>query len=80
LIGYSFGLVQIFSIENLKVEGYAQIQLEENEVLTAGIFNPNGINVAIGTSYGNAYIGSIRQETNGSAKFSIGKLENISKT
>ena len=53
--------------------------MEEGEVLTAGVFNPNGINVAFGTSFGNALIGSIRQEINGKPKFSVGKLENINK-
>ena len=77
LIGYSSGHIQIISIDNLKVESHVQIPLEENEVLTTAVFNPNGINVAIGTSLGNVYVGSLREEINGSPKFSIGRLENI---
>jgi hypothetical protein len=33
--------------------------------------------VAIGTSHGNIYLGSIREEPNGKPKVSFGKLDNI---
>ena len=43
------------------------------------MFNPNGINFAIGTNQGNVYFGALKEESAGTPKITIGKLENISK-
>jgi hypothetical protein len=43
--------------------------------VTAAVFNPNGINIAIGTSHGNLYLGSIREDQQGKGKVLFGRLE-----
>jgi hypothetical protein len=52
----------------------------KDEIMTAAVYNPNGINLAIGTSHGNIYLGSVREEPNGKAKVSFGILDNICKS
>lgn len=51
-----------------------------NEEITCAVFNPNGINFAVGTSQGNVYAGSLKDDNTGKPKILLGKLENISKT
>jgi WD40 repeat protein len=62
-IGHSGGLVRLLNIENLKVECCFRIPLEEGETVTAGVFNPNGINFSVGTSQGHVFLGSSREDT-----------------
>jgi hypothetical protein len=47
--------------------------------LVAAVFNPNGVNFAIGTSTGNIYFGSVKEDALGAPKISICKLDNINK-
>lgn len=54
--------------------------MTENEYITCAIFNPNGINFAIGTNLGNVFVGALKEETNGNPKILVGKLDNITKS
>lgn len=49
------------------------------EIITAGVYNPNGTNFAIGTNLGNIFLGSVKIDTQGKSKLAIGKLDNIQK-
>lgn len=76
VIGHQRGFVRLLNIESLKVEGTYKLSLHpEDEVFTAGIYNPNGINVAIGTSLGNIFLGSIREDSQGRPKVMFGKVD-----
>jgi len=52
---------------------------EKDEILSAAVFNPNKVNLAIGTSHGNVYLASIREDVSkgGRPRFLVGKLDNI---
>ena len=73
--------MRLVDLDSLKVEHQFQVKLDSavNEVVTAAVFNPNGVNFALGTSLGNLVIGSIKFDAQGKIKFSVGKIENISK-
>jgi CRISPR/Cas system-associated endonuclease Cas1 len=43
------------------------------------VYNPNGINFAIGTSQGTVYFGSIKEDSQGKARLLIGKIDCIVK-
>jgi hypothetical protein len=78
MICHQNGLVRLCSIENLKVEANYQVKFEaRDENLTSAVYNPNGINFAIGTNHGNIYLGSIKIDGQGKPKLAIGKLDNI---
>jgi len=60
----------------LKVDSSYRLPLQSpDELLTAAVFNPNGINIAIGTSHGNIYLGSIREDSQGRPKVLFGRLD-----
>lgn len=51
LIGHQGGIIRLVNLESLKVEGSFRLNINvEDEVLTSGAYNPNGLNVTIGTS------------------------------
>ena len=51
VIGHQGGLLRLLNIESLKVDSsYKLPLLSEDEILTAAVFNPNGINLAVGTN------------------------------
>jgi hypothetical protein len=63
-------------LESLKVEGSVKLPLQdEDEIITAGTINPNGINVAIGTNLGNIYLGSVREDSQGKPKAAFGRID-----
>jgi hypothetical protein len=63
-------------MDALKVEGSFKVQLHPDaEVLTTAIFNPNGINFALGTSHGNIFFGSLRDDAQSRPKLMLSKLE-----
>lgn len=81
LVGHRNGILKAVSIETLKIEQIVQIPLyHSEEEVSCAVFNPNGINFAIGTSQGNVYLGSVREDNMSKPKISIGKLDNISKS
>jgi CRISPR/Cas system-associated endonuclease Cas1 len=43
------------------------------------VYNPNGINFAIGTSQGTVYFGSIKEDSQGKARLLLGKIDCIVK-
>ena len=69
-------------LETLKVDSQYQVKLDadKNEVVTTAVFNPNGINFAVGTSLGNVLFGGVKLDAQGKVKFTIGKVENFTKT
>ena len=76
VIGHQAGLVRLVNIECLKVDVSFKLVLHpDDELLTAGVFNPNGVNIAIGTSIGNIYLGSIREDAQGRPKIMFCKLD-----
>ena len=66
-------------MDSLKIEGCYQLKLDgDNEFITAAIFNPNGVNMAIGTSAGNVYLGVIKDDNSGKpTKVMFEKVENL---
>ena len=80
VVAHQSGLLRVVVIDQLKVESNYQITgLQPEEVLTTGVFNPNGINFAIGTSLGNLYFGSLILDASGKSKLTIGRSENLTK-
>jgi hypothetical protein len=80
MICHQNGLVRLCSIENLRIEANYQVKLDsKDETLTAAVYNPNGTNFAIGTNFGNIYLGSVKTDGQGKPKLSLGKLDNIQK-
>lgn len=64
------------NIESLRVEGSVRLPIHaEDEVLTSGTVNPNGVNIAIGTNLGNIYFGSIKEDSQGRPKAAFGRLD-----
>ena len=55
--------MKIVNLDNLKIEGSFKVPLHtDDELLSSGVFNPNGINFALGSSLGKVYFGSIRED------------------
>ena len=80
ILGHANGILRIFSIETLKIESTYQLNLQdEKEEVTAAVYNPNGVNFSIGTSYGNIYFGSIKEESQSKIRILVGRLENVGK-
>jgi hypothetical protein len=76
IIGHQGGLVRLVNIESLKVEGSVRLPIHmEDEMLTSGTVNPNGVNVAIGTNLGNIYFGSVKEDSQGRPKIAFGRLD-----
>jgi WD40 repeat protein len=76
VIAYAGGVIRIINLECLKIDSTYKIPLQsDDEVLTSGVFNPNGINIAIGTSKGNIYIASLREDQQGKGKFMFGRFD-----
>jgi hypothetical protein len=51
--------------------------LEPTESLTAAVYNPNGVNFAIGSSLGCIYFGSVKPDTQGKIKVTVGKMDSF---
>jgi WD40 repeat protein len=64
LVGYLHGLLRLLNIESLRLEGGFRLPLraEEEEQISSGAFNPNGINFAVGTTSGSIFFGSLRED------------------
>jgi WD40 repeat protein len=76
VIGHQGGLLRLINIESLKVDSSYRLPFQTpEELLTAAVFNPNGINIAAGTSHGNIYLGSIREDQQGRPKVLFGRLD-----
>ena len=65
LIGYQGGLIRLVNLECLRIDSSFRLPLraEEDELLTAATFNPNGVNFAIGTSLGHIFFGSVKDDS-----------------
>lgn len=64
------------NIDCLRVDSTFRIPLASpEEYLTCAVFNPNGVNLAIGTSQGSLYLGSLREDAQGRPKFLLAKVE-----
>lgn len=48
------------NFETLKIEATYKLRLENDEIVTTAIFNPNGTNFAVGTSFGTIIFGSLK--------------------
>jgi WD40 repeat protein len=76
IIGHQLGVLRLVNIECLRVEATYRVPLAApEEYLTSGVFNPNGINFAIGTSHGSLYLGSLRDDAQSKPKFMLARLE-----
>ena len=76
IIGHQLGLIRLVNIECLKIEANYRIPLASpEEYLTAAVFNPNGVNFAIGTSHGSLYLGSLREDAQNKPKLMVARLE-----
>lgn len=76
IIAHQAGLLRFVNIESLRVEGSVRLPIHlEDEQLTSGTINPNGVNVAIGTSLGNIYFGSLKEDSQGRPKAAFGRLD-----
>jgi hypothetical protein len=76
IIGHQLGLIRLVNIECLRIESNYRIPLASpEEYLTAGVFNPNGINFAVGTSLGSLYLGSLREDAQSRARLMLARLE-----
>ena len=52
------------NMENLKVDSSYRLTMQSpDELMSCAVFNPNGINIAIGSNMGNIYLGSIREDS-----------------
>lgn len=76
VIAHQGGLLRMVNIESLRVEGSVRLPIHaEDEVLTSGTVNPNGVNIAIGTNLGNIYFGSVKEDSQGRPKAAFGRLD-----
>jgi hypothetical protein len=62
LIGHKSGVVKIASVDSLKIDLIFKVKLSDSERLTVACFTPNGLNFAVGTSQGNAFIGNLKRD------------------
>lgn len=68
-------------IETLKVDSQYQLPLSDpSEIMTSAVFNPNGTNIAVGSSTGSLYLGSIKTDPQGKAKVSFGRFDHLQAT
>ena len=59
LIGFASGLLNTISIEQLRQDTYMHLALDSNEELTCCYCCNGGLNILVGTSYGNIFIISL---------------------
>lgn len=57
LIGHAQGELKLVTLDSLKVESIFKMDLQKGEELTTAAFNQNGMNFAVGTSFGTVYFG-----------------------
>lgn len=62
LIGHALGELKLVTLDALKVESMFKMELQQGEELTTGAFNPNGMNFAVGTSFGTVYFGQFKKD------------------
>lgn len=62
LIGHALGELKLVTLDALKVESMFKMELQPGEELTTGAFNPNGLNFAVGTSFGTVYFGQFKKD------------------
>lgn len=62
MIGHYNGFIKIISINQLKTNSIYKVDLEEDETLTCGVYSPSGHNYAVGTSFGNIYLGLLKRD------------------
>jgi hypothetical protein len=76
VIGHQSGLIRLVKSESLKVDSSYRLTLQSpEELVSCAVFNPNGVNIAIGTNHGNIYLGSIREDSQGRPKVAFGRLD-----
>jgi hypothetical protein len=80
MIGHQRGILKLVAVDSLKVEAMYQIDLQEGELLTTGIYSPSGLNFAVGTSFGTVYLGNFKKDNYGRNIMRLARLSNLSKT
>jgi WD40 repeat protein len=76
VIGHQSGLIRLVNIENLKIDSSYRLTMQSpDELMSCAVFNPNGVNIAIGTNQGNIYLGSIKEDSQGRPKVMFGRLD-----
>lgn len=76
IIGHQLGLLRLVNIECLRIESTYRVPLASpEEYLTTGVFNPNGVNFALGTSHGSLYLGSLKEDAASKPRLMLAKLE-----
>jgi len=61
LVGFSNGVIKRFNFDSLSVDVGLKVELLSGEKLTCGYYSENNLNFAVGTNYGNVFLGSIKQ-------------------
>ena len=62
MIGHVNGFIKVISINQLKTSNIYKVDLLEGETLTCGVYSPSGHNYAVGTSFGNIYLGLLKRD------------------
>jgi len=62
MIGHVNGFIKIVQINQLKTTSIYKVSLDEGETLTCGVYSPSGHNYAVGTSFGNIYLGLLKRD------------------
>ncbi len=76
VIWHQGGLIRLVKFDSLKVDSSDRLTLQSpEELVSCAVFNPNGINIAIGSNHGNIYLGSIREDSQGRPKVMFGRLD-----
>jgi len=76
IIGHQLGLLRLVNIECLRLEATYRIPLATpEEYLTSAVFNPNGVNFAVGTSQGSLYLGSLREDAQSKPRLLLARVD-----
>lgn len=69
------------TLDSLKVESIFKMELQKGEELTTAAFNSNGMNFAVGTSFGTVYLGQFKKDNQGrNFTVRLSRLIGLSKT
>jgi len=74
MIGHERGILKLVAVDALKVEAIYQLDLQEGEKLTTGVYSPSGLNFAVGTSLGTVYLGNFKKDNYGRNIMRMSKL------
>ena len=77
MIGHQRGILKLVAVDSLKVEAIYQIDLQEGEQLTTGVYSPSGLNFAVGTSFGTVYLGNFKKDNYGRNIMRLSKLQGL---